>query len=219
MKKYFSTLRKCALFAEIEDENLTAMLGCLNAKIHSYAKKENVFTEGDPAKNIGIVLSGAVQIERVDYYGNRSIMAKAGVGDLFGESFACAGTERVPVDVVAAEKTEIMLIDCRKIIYSCGNACAFHNQMILNLLRMVAEKNLLLSKKLEVTSKRTTREKLMTYLLLQAKQTGRSSFIIPFDRQALADYLEVDRSGLSAEITKLRKEGVLESKKNQFRLL
>ena len=91
--------------------------------------------------------------------------------------------------------------------------------MIENMLRLVASHNLMLHQKIYITSKRSTREKLMTYLLSQAKLSGSNSFSIPFDRQALADYLEVDRSGLSAEISKLRKEGVLESQKNTFTLL
>ena len=91
--------------------------------------------------------------------------------------------------------------------------------MIFNLLHLVSTHNLMLHQKMQITAKRTTREKLMAYLLIQAKQTGRNIFTIPFDRQGLADYLEVDRSGLSAEISKLRKEGILESEKSTFKLL
>ena len=123
------------------------------------------------------------------------------------------------VDVVAAEDTEILLLQAQRIIHSCGQACHFHNQMIHNLLQVVARKNLLSNQKIEVMSKRTTREKLMAYLLLEAKRAGGSSFSIPYDRQELADYLEVDRSGLSAEISKLRRENVLLCRKNEFTLL
>lgn len=219
MKKYFKVLRKCPLFNDIADENLMALLGCLGAKVTSYNKKETIISEGEDAKYIGIVLSGSAQIERIDYFGNRSIVATVEASELFGESFACAGVKTIPVDVVANESTQIMFLDCSKIIYTCSNSCEFHRQIIYNLMKVVATKNILFNQKIEITSKRTTREKLMTYLLLQAKKNKTNSFDIPYDRQELADYLEVDRSGLSAEISKLHKEGVIISRRNHFELL
>ncbi|MBQ7935102.1 MAG: Crp/Fnr family transcriptional regulator [Clostridia bacterium] len=219
MKKYFDILRKCPLFDQIADEDLIALLGCLGAKVLPFGKKETVMAEGEAARFIGIVLSGAVQIIRVDYFGNRSIVAEATPSELFGESFACAGVQAIPVDVVANEESEIMLVDCRRIMHACGNACAFHQQMIFNLMKDVATKNILFHQKIEITSKRTTQEKLMTYLLLQAKRNNSNRFNIPFDRQELADYLEVERSGLSVEISKLRQEGILQSRKHYFELL
>lgn len=219
MKKYFEVLRRCSLFDNIKDDNLMEMLGCLGAKVIKYNKRGTIFKEGEPAKYIGIVLSGSVQIVRIDYYGNRSIVSDINPSELFGESFACAGVEHIPIDAVAAEDAEIMLIDCRRVITSCSNACEFHNQLVLNLLKVVASKNLAFNRKIEITSQRTTRDKLMTYLMQQAKKKGSDSFKIPYDRQELADYLEVDRSGLSAEISKLRREGIIESKRSWFKLL
>ena len=129
-----------------------------------------------------------------------------------------ASVEAVPVSVLASEAAEVMLIDCLKICHSCSNACQFHQQMIDNLLQIVAAKNLMFHQKIEVTSKRTTHEKLMAYLMLQAKQFGSLEFEIPYDRQELADYLEVERSGLSAEIGKLRRQGVIEADRNRFKI-
>jgi len=219
MKKYFAVLKKCALFRQIREEDYGPLLSCFAAQPWHYDKGEVILGEGDPAEYVGIVLSGAVQVVRVDYYGNRSILAKLGPAGIFAEAFACAGVPTMPVSVVAAEDTEILLLQSQRIIHSCGNACHFHNQMIHNLLQVVARKNLVCNQKIEIMSKRTTREKLMAYLLLEAKRAGRSSFSIPYDRQELADYLEVDRSGLSAEISKLRRENVLLCRKNEFTLL
>ncbi|MBQ9961673.1 MAG: Crp/Fnr family transcriptional regulator, partial [Firmicutes bacterium] len=120
---------------------------------------------------------------------------------------------------VAVEDYSCLLIDCRRITFSCSSACAFHSRTICNLLYLVANKNLVYDQKIEITSKRSTREKIMTYLLMQAKLHNSSVFTIPYDRQALADYLEVDRSGLSAEISKLRKENILKCDKSTFELL
>ena len=219
MKDFFDILRECPLFDRIGDESLKEMLGCLKAKERSYKKGDVVFAEGDKAKYLGIVLEGSVQLVRVDYYGNRSILANIEPPQLFGDAFACAGLKSLPVDAVAAADTRILLLDAQRIARPCGNACPCHGQTILNLLHIVAKKNLVLHQKIEITSNRSTREKLMTYLLLQAKKAKSHTFTVPYDRQELADYLEVDRSGLSAEISKLRNEKVLECRRSTFTLL
>lgn len=219
MKKNLDLLRQCPLFSQIEDESLKEMLGCLGAEEFSYKKGDTVLAEGDKAKYLGIVLKGRVQLVRTDYYGNRSILASIEPPQLFGEAFAWAGLKSLPVDVVAAEDTELLLIEARRIAHPCGNTCTFHCQIIQNLLHIVAKKNLILHQKIEITSKRSTREKLITYLLLQAKQAQGRTFTIPYDRQELADYLGVERSGLSMEISRLRKEKVLECRRSTFTLL
>lgn len=219
MKKYFKILRKCPLFDKISDESLTALLPCLGARVEFFDKKYTIFAEGSAAKYVGILLSGSAQIITVDYYGNRSIVSEVRPSETLGESFACAGLDSIPVSVIAFEPCEVMLIDCGHILHACTNACGFHQQLIFNLMKNLATKNIMFHQRIEVTSKRSTREKLMSYLMLQAKRAQSNSFDIPFDRQDLADYLEVDRSGLSAEISKLRKEGILESRKNHFEIL
>ncbi|MBR7132458.1 MAG: Crp/Fnr family transcriptional regulator [Clostridia bacterium] len=219
MKKYYKILEKCPLFDNIESENLFKMLRCLGVKVESFDKKYTIMSEGSPARYIGIVLSGSAQIIQVDYFGFRSILSNIEPSQVFGEAFACAEIKSIPVTVVANEPCEVMLIDCSHILHTCSNNCGFHQQLIFNLMKDLAAKTISFHQKQEITSKRTTREKLMTYLSLQAKKEGCNRFQIPFNRQELADYLEVDRSGLSVEISKLRNEGVLYSKKNTFELL
>ena len=195
------------------------MLGCLGARVEQFDKKYTIFTEGAPARKLGILLSGSAQIVQIDYYGNRSILGEVAKGELFAEEFACAGVEALPVTIVANEPCEVMLIESAHVLHTCETTCGHHRQLIFNLMKDLASKTLLYHQRIEVTSKRTTREKLLTYLTIQAKRAGSNRFSIPFDRQELADYLEVDRSGLSSEIGKLRREGVLISQKNQFTLL
>ncbi|MBP3674219.1 MAG: Crp/Fnr family transcriptional regulator [Oscillospiraceae bacterium] len=219
MKEFYPVLEQCPLFDGIRTEDIIALMGCLGGRKITAAKGQPIFREGDKATYVGIVLSGAVQMIREDYFGNRSIVAHIGPAELFGETYACAGIAALPISVVADKDSEVLLVDCRRITVSCTNACVFHSRIIFNMLRLVANKNLVFDQKIQVTSKRSTREKLMTYLLNQAKLLHSNEFTIPYDRQELADYLEVDRSGLSAEISKLRREGVLESEKNRFRLL
>lgn len=219
MKKYYDILRESSLFKDIADGELSALLSCLSAKVVSYDEKYTVIAEGSPARYIGVMLSGSAQVTQVDYYGNRSIISRVEQGEVFGESFACAEVDEIPVSIIADEPCEVMFVDRDRVLHTCERACTFHRQIIFNLMRGLATKNIMFHQRQEITSKRTTREKLMTYLLLQAKNAGSHRFEIPFDRQELADYLEVDRSGLSAELSKLRREGVLKCRKNSFELL
>lgn len=218
MQKNFDAIKKCKLFDGIQEENISGMLGCLQGNYKSFKKGEIIISEETPITHIGIVVKGIARLERTDYFGNRSIVAIVEPGDMFAESFACAGA-KLPMDIVAETDCESLFIDCKKIIHTCANSCAYHEGMIYNLIKILSHKNIALNQKAEITSKRTTREKLMTFLEIQAKKTGKSEFTIGYDRQTLADFLEVDRSGLSAEISKLRREGVIENKKNNFKIL
>lgn len=216
MEKYLSVLKSVPLFSDIDTPDIKSLLNCLSAKTENYKTNNAIFLSGDKAEYVGIVLSGTIQIIKEDFYGNRNIIAYASRGQLFGEAFACANIKILPVSVFAVEDCEIMLIDYRRIITTCPHNCSFHSKLIFNMLRIVANKNIMLSQKIEFISKRTTKEKLLAYLSSEAKKAGSNSFSIPYNRQELADYLSVDRSAMSAELCKLRKSGVIEFVKNKF---
>ena len=216
MKRYIDVLKSCMLFEGIAEDELFSMLSCLDARVVTAQKGELVLCEGEPAEHVGILLSGEVQIIRNDFFGNRDIVSALAPGEMFGESFACAAVKELPVSVAASESSEIMLIDCRRIITTCSSSCRFHNSVIYNLLRVLADKNIAFNRKMEIVSKRTTRDKLMTYLLMQAKSCGSSSFTIPFDRQELADYLGVERSAMSKEISRMKADGLIDCHKSRF---
>ena len=219
MKKYLQILKKCPLFRDIREEDLLRMLVCLGARVEYFDKKYTVFSESSPARYVGVVLSGSVQMVQMDYYGNRSILGEFSSAEVFAEEFACAETHTLPVSFIANEPGEIMLIDCSHILHTCHNNCGFHQKLIFNMMKELALKTIFFHQRVEITSKRTTREKLLAYLNVQAQKSGSDSFDIPFDRQELADFLVVDRSGLSAEIGKLKREGVIDTEKNRFTLL
>ena len=219
MEQYFDVLQQCSLFHGICREDLAGMLACLGGKVKTISKGSPVFLEGDPARFLGIVLSGAVQIVREDYYGARSVLTVVQPGGLFAEAFSCAGLDTMPVSVMALQPGAVLLLDAGRVLTGCSNACPFHRRLIGNLLQGMAQKNLALTRKIRYMSQKTTREKLMAFLLDQAKQHGCPEFVIPYDRQALADYLGVERSAMSAEIGKLKKAGLIESKGAWFRVL
>jgi len=219
MEKYFDVIASSPLFASINHSELSSMLMCLGSRMVSYSKNDTIFSEGDPAKTMGMVLTGSVIIERTDFYGTRSLIATISPGELFAEMFVCADVEALPVSVVAASDCTIMLMDAKRIMTTCSSACIFHKTLIENLLHAVARKNLALNMKIHCMSQRTTREKLMTYLSETAKRLSSSEFTIPFDRQSLADYLGVERSAMSAELSRMKKDGLIETHGSLFRLL
>lgn len=219
MKDFSAALSACPLFAGVDPAQMPALFTCLQGRIRTYDKGQAILRQGERAEHLGAVLSGLVQIDRVDDAGNRSLVAAVAPGELFGETFAYAWVAALPVEAVAAAPTTALLLRADRIAQPCGRACAFHHRVLTNLLRILADKNVQLNEKLAVLSQRTTRDKLLTYLALQAQKTGSRRLTLPFNRQELADYLEVDRSGLSAEISKLRRAGVLQCQRNRFTLL
>ena len=218
MQQFLPILRRTPLFAGVSDADILKMLTCLGARTLSFEKRRIILCEGSAPTKMGLVLSGTVLGERVDRNGNRSILWEIGAGGLFAETFACAEAECLPVTMVAGERSEVLLLDAHHILHTCHHHCAHHQAMIFNLMKELARKNMEFHDRIEITSRRTTREKLLAYLDICAQKEGKRRFTIPFDRQELADYLEVDRSGLSTEIGRLRREGVLANRKNEFEL-
>lgn len=219
MEQYFEVLEKCPLFKGVQRDDISGILKCFEVKIKEYRKGETLFLQGDAVNFFGVVLEGSIQIIRNDYYGNRSIVTTAMPSQLFAETFAFTKASSVPLSAWASSDSTIMLINPEKIIGQCSRACSFHSRIISNLIKVMASKNLEINKKLEIVSKRTTRDKLMTYLFLTSQELGTKCFTVPFNRQELADYLEVDRSGLSAEISKLKKDGKLLCCRSEFTIL
>lgn len=214
--KYLPIVKKCPLFAGIEETNITQILPCLSASVRRADKNAFILSTDDSVTFVGLILSGSVHVVNEDFWGRKDILSQLGPGELFAESFSCAETQKMPVSVVAVEPTEFMTLSCRKIISTCSNACAFHAQLIANMLQIIANKNIALMRKIEQLSKRTTREKLLSFLSDAAQKAGQNVFDIPFDRQELADYLSVDRSAMSSELGKMRAEGLLEFDRNHF---
>lgn len=215
---YSDSLKKSPLFKGIEEDNIKSMLACLSAKKKSYKKGEIIFHNGEDINSMGMVLAGSVHIFKDDFWGNRAIIGEASAGNLFGETYACVESETIEVSVAAVEDSEILFLDVQRILKTCTNECEFHTRLIYNLLSILGEKNLMLTRKMEHMAKKTTKEKLLSYLSAESMKNGSSTFEIPFNRQQLAEYLAVDRSAMSNELCKLRDKGVLNFKKNKFQL-
>lgn len=212
-------LKKCSLFQNMKEEEISNILNCFRPKTVKYQKDQTIFFTGDTVRSIGIVLSGVIQISKENIYGNKTILTSLSQSDLFAETFVCAGVSEIPVNVTATTDCTVLFLDFHRVITSCANVCEFHQKLIENMLRIVANKNLFLNQKLEVVSGRTIREKLEAYFNQQIQIHHSSTFLIPFSRQELADYLCVDRSALSRELCKMRDEELISFEKNKFTVL
>lgn len=220
MKNYNAVLRKCKLFDGISESQYHAMCTCINAKYKKYAKGEIIMLTGDDVRGIGVVLNGFVKIVNVFRDGNETIDAMLGGGEIFAEAIVCAGIENSPVTVVAVQDTEVMFIDYKKVIMSCDSSCDFHTKLIKNMLSIIAKKNLMQKEKISIISNYSMRERILTYLEFQNRKYGFSGkFSIPYNRDELAEYLCVNRSSMSTELSKMQREGIIKYHKNNFEIL
>jgi len=219
MKNYISVMKSADIFMDVSENEIEAMLDCMQAKTAYYRKGEYVFRQGENIKSIALLLKGKIHIQQDDYWGNRSIINVISQGEMFGESYALQQGEPFLNDAVAVEDCTIVFFDINRMLTVCSAACKFHSKVIRNLFTVISQKNRILVQKLGHMSRRSTREKLISYLSAEARRHGSGSFSIPFNRQQLADFLSVDRSAMSNELCKMRDEGLLSFNKNQFTLL
>ncbi len=219
MKKYIPVLKRTKMFAGVSEDEIVPMLSCLGARLSEYKKGEYVLRQGEHLSDITVLVEGALHIQKDDFWGNRSILGYVGVGEMFGEAYVSPDSGALLNDVVAVEDSVVIFFNVNRVITTCSSGCRFHRAVVQNMFFAISEKNRKLVQKLGHMSKRTTREKLISYLSEEAKRQNASSFSIPFNRQQLADFLSVDRSAMSNELSKMRDEGLIEFNKNSFTLL
>ena len=217
MKKFIDIIKTSPLFAGIASGDFEAMLDCLSVKTSAYKKDEFILRAGDAVKMVGLIVKGGVRVIKEDIDGNVFIMTEFTVPELFCEAFVCAGVRYSPVAVQASEDAEVSFIDYRKVIGQCVSACPHHTLLIANMLKLLARKSLLMNEKIDIMSKRTTREKLMCFFDYQRGDAKR--FTIPYNREELARYLCVDRSAMSNELCKMRDSGLIRFYRNTFEIV
>ena len=216
MKNFLPIIRNAQLFTGISEAEVEEMLICLDARSTTYQKGDYILRAGDTAECLGLMLLGHALVIQEDFWGNRNLISSIGQGQSFAETFACAPGAALNVSVVAETSCTVLFLNVKRILTTCPATCSHHSRMIQNLLADLATKNLRFNEKLTHLGQRTTRAKLLSYLSAEAQKHGSFAFDIPFSRQQLADYLFVERSGLSSELCKMRDEGLLEFHKNHF---
>lgn len=216
MQEFLPILQASRLFSGVAAQELEPMLVCLAVKPMQFSKGSFLLHAGEKTDSIGLVLSGSVLMLQEDIWGNRNILSKAGPGQTFALAFACAPDAALNLSVAAETPVAALFLNVRRVLTLCPAVCSHHSLLLRNLLGELAEKNLALGGKLTHMGQRSTRAKLLSYLSSEAQRQGRCEFEIPFTRQQLADYLGVERSGLSAELGKMQREGLLDFHKSRF---
>lgn len=211
-------LKKTDLFQNMAGDEIKSMLRCLNSTTKTYQKDEFIFLAGETKPAVGIVIYGSAQVIKENMQGDRLILKKLAVGDMFGETYAGMGIDTVPVSVVATQEIQVILFELRYILGTCKSACVYHQTLILNLMKNIAKKSAMLNEQMTYLSHKTIRGRLEAYLYEQADKTGGASFTIPFNRRELAEYLCMDRSAMIRELGKIKAEGIVSWDKNIFRL-
>lgn len=206
------------LLKGIQPKEFGALLDCVGAKKECFERGAFIFLGGEQTKSIGIVLAGRVQVLKEDIFGNRAILNDLGPKAVFGESFVCGGSYVLTVSVQAVERSEILFLPFERVMRICPSACGFHSALIKNMVEMIAVKNIKLMENLEVTTKHSLREKMLTYLSQLAQAQGTLTVTSPLGRIDLADFLGVDRSALTRELKRMQNEGLLCFDKNTYTL-
>lgn len=211
-------IRRCSIFNGIAESDLTALLTCLGARRVRLGKDGHLFRMGEKANRFAVLLSGSLVVVVYGEDGRRTIIKDLGAGALVAAAQALAGVAYLRVGVEASEPSEALVLNAARVVSPCTQACAFHTRLVRNLMTILAQKTLELNARIEILSHRSTVDRLLTYLRSVAAEHGQSEFDIPFDRQQLADFLCVERSALSAEISRLSRLGLITSRKSHFSL-
>jgi len=218
MEQYLFILRNSPFFQGMTEEEILSVLHCVNATVLRKKKDDYILRVGDSTETMGLVLRGAVLVLQEDLWGHRNIIHRIGSGEFFAEAFAATSGSVLDVNIVADEDTEVMLLHMGRLLQTCLHACDHHNRLVRNLVSVMARRVMNLNEKITHMAKRSTREKLLSYLSAESIRQGKLSFTIPYDRQQLADYLCVERAAMSVELSKLQKEGFLKTNRNRFAL-
>lgn len=219
MQQYLTQISHCPLFAHLSSDHILHALTLLSAKVIHIKKGGTILHQGTPARFFGVLLDGLAHIVTGDVSGNHTLIAAIHPSDLFAETFAFSGISVMPVSIVAAQDCAVLLIDRNGMTRRQQSEFPAHALLCANLIYILSSKNLQFSQKITILSQRTTRDKLIAYLLTQQRLASTSCFTIPFNRQELADYLCVDRSAMSAELGKMKKAGLIACRKNEFEIL
>ena len=219
MKEYIEVLEQTSLFSGITKEDIEIMLKCLDARQIEYKRNEMIIWEGSIINDIGIILSGHARSIKTDASGKLIIVTLLGKGSYTGVLLAASRKRKSPVSVQIQDDISLLSIPIDKIVSQCSRSCSKHKLLLYNYLNIIAEKSMVLHDRIDCLVKHSVRDKVLAYLLRVSKENESRTFTIPLDRKAMAEYLNVERSALSRELSKMKKDGLIDFYKNGFKLL
>jgi CRP-like cAMP-binding protein len=215
MSDYYNRIKGTPLFFGIKEDEVKGILECFNARVRNYDSGDVILRQGEHVSNIYVVLEGAVNIEKDSYWGRRIIVSRLSANDNLALAFV-ASKNVSNVDAVAVKDSKILVMNYEKCTSMCQNVCTRHRLLISNMFEVLSKENIELIQKIENISQKTIRDKLLTYLSNESTKRKSNTFEISFNRQDLADYLNIDRSAMSFELSKMQNEGIISYSKNKF---
>ncbi len=218
MDNYLKILSCTPLFVGVDIAEIEQLLKCVMAEKKSFPKNTYIFRKGDVITSMGLVLYGSVLLVQEDLWGRRNIIAKQNLGEIFAEPFAASSDIAINLNILANEDCDILFLNINRILTTCQSVCPYHIKVMKNLVSIMAKKVLAFNEKVTHMSRKTTREKLLSYLSAESLRQNSLEFDIPYDRQQLADFLCVERAAMSVELSKLQKQEILQYQKNHFKL-
>ncbi len=216
MEKYYSKIKNSPLFCGITDAELEKMLKCFGGYVKKYEDGDMIIRQGEIISKIYLILDGEVNVEKETYWGRRIIIQKLYANNNIGLALVASKNIEANINAVCVGHALILILNYEKCSRMCQNACMHHGVLISNLFKIISKENIELIEKIENISQKTIRDKLLTYLSNESQKHKSNIFEIPFNRQDLADYLNIDRSAMSFELSKLKSEGYINYKKNKF---
>jgi CRP-like cAMP-binding protein len=217
-QKFFNDTINCKLFENMSAGELQTLLDCLNPRVVRLKKNDIANVAGDKFEGLGVVLTGQAAVVKENASGSRIILTMLKPGDLFGEMAAFSGNDKWPATVIAQSECSIMYMPPDKILGQCEKACLSHRTLIMNMLRILSDKALTLNRKLEYLSMKSLRGKIARFLLEHSRKSGQTTFLLPMNRNELADFLNVSRPSLSRELCSMRDEGLLDFHRSSVQL-
>ena len=202
----YSTLN---IFHDITNQEVEAMIQCFRMRRCRFQAGQTICTYGEDAREIGVLVQGTAELVRLDQEGIRTILEQLETGGVFGEALAFTPTLGDCVEVVSTGCAEVLFMEYAHIMKRCEKACSHHSKLVQNMFRLVAEQTLRLSRRVEVLSRRSIRDKLLCYFRLRSLEAGAGSFQLPFTLSALADYISTDRSAMMRELKKMKADGLV----------
>lgn len=215
---YLPVLLDSPLFEGFPEEDLRHTLTCLQGEVHAYSRGEVIYSEGTKVTKIGLILEGSIDSIQEDYWGNRTLLGRVRAGRLFAESYIFAHADALPFSIVSVQRTVVLFLRYEKLVAPCEKVCDFHKRLISNLLSITAKKNIILLRKVNLVTRHTVREKVLGYLSAEARKSNSNRITLSLNRQDLADYLAMDRTTLSNELSKLQREGIISYARNVVEL-
>ncbi|NLP07810.1 MAG: Crp/Fnr family transcriptional regulator [Clostridiaceae bacterium] len=210
--------KDCMLFKDINREEMSALLACLNLRVRSFSRNDIINMAGDPFEGIGVVIDGQVSVVKENVAGERIVFAILGRGELFGEMAAFTGAGKWPATILANTDCTVMYVPSEKLVGQCSRSCIAHRRLIMNMLGILSRKALTLNRQLEYLSIKSIRGRIACFLLEQYRKIGKTTFMLAMNRNEMADFLNVARPSLSREMSRMRDEGMIDFHRSSVRI-